>query len=352
MNHRIALRVALVALLLAACDSGGSGATTTTLVATTTASVPVVGVDAIALEVVGDAMGADWVEELFLPYGDTEDTLGTSPGGEGGSLDLGPEYGAQAPDGTWWFLDAAKTRLARFGADGAYLGAVALPADLLVGGVYFQFQLPRVLADGTLVAFGFRVDSTAMLRAAGSGVDQAMLAGTVLPRVDDGVLAYGFDDTGALLAVDPIAGTAQPAEWMRTQAGTRFHLEVTEGGLRIVLPDAPITVDRVLQLVTAADATIPAFGGIQVTGTADGSIHVLILGSSSADETAQLGGLVTILPDGTVTAPVPVRNPFTSSDPGSPAQLGAAFGAENPWFMVVDTDGVRVYRLIGYRAEP
>ncbi len=289
-------------------------------------------------------MGPEWVEDLFIPYGDTEDTLGTSPGGEGGSMDLGPEYGAQGPDGTWWFLDAAKTRLARYSPDGTFLDAMPIPEDVLVGGVYFQFQLPRVLADGTLVAIGHRADHSVVLRADADGIDQVDLPGIVVPRVDDGVIAYGFDDLGVLQAVDPIAGTMTPTEWLVTQTGARFLLEMTVDGLRIVLPDAAVPVDRVLPLVTAADEDIPAFGSIEAATTADGRIHVLLLGASSVDESLQLGGYLTILPDGTVTPVVAVRNPFTLSDPGSPAHLGAAFGATEPWLMVVDLDGVRVYR--------
>lgn len=341
---------------MVACDTGGVPGATTTIPATTvpvTTTVPaatttsVVGVDVIALPIAGDTMGSAWVEELFLPYGDTDDTLGTSPGGEGGSLELGPEYGAQAPDGTWWILDAAKTRLARYDADGRYLGAVAIPEEVLVGGVYFQFQLPRVLADGTLVAFGFRADGTAVLRADATGVDQILIPSLVSPRTDDGALAYGFDETGALQAVDPVAGTVSPAEWFRTQTGARFLIEIGSGGLRLRLPDAPVPVDRILPLVTAADPTIPAFASLEVTTTADGRIHLLLLGASAADEATQLGGYTTILPDGTVTPVLAVRNPFTPSDPGSPGHLGAAFAATQPFYMVVDIDGVRIYRPAG-----
>lgn len=292
-------------------------------------------------------MGPEWIEEFFIPYGATEDTLGTSPGGEGGSMDLGPEYGAQGPDGTWWFLDAAKGRLARYSADGSFLDALPIPEDVLVGGVYFQFQLPRVLADGTLIAIGQRADHSVVLRANAGGIDQIDLPGIVVPRVDDGVIAYGFDDLGVFQAVDPIAGTMVPTEWLVTQTGARFMLEVSPDGLRIRLPDAPVPVDRVLPLVTAADEDIRAFGSIEAASTADGRIHLLVLGASTADESLQVGGYLTVLPDGTVTPVVAVRNPFSLSDPGSPAHLGAAYGADEPWFMVVDLDGVRVYRLAG-----
>ncbi len=40
---------------------------------------------------------------------------------------------------------------------------------------------------------------------------------------------------------------------------------------------------------------------------------------------------------------ITARNPLTPSDPGSPAHLGAAFGADQPWLMIIDTDGVRIY---------
>lgn len=348
------LRFLTVALLLAACGGGTADITTvpittstteptTTFAATTTTAW--VEVDVIALPVAGDAMGSGWMEELFLPYGPDEEQLGTAPGGDGGTLDLGPEYGAQAPDGTWWILDAAKSRLARFTADGAFLGAITLPESVLVGGVYFQFQLPRVMADGTLVAFGFRPEGTAVLRATAAGaVDQIVIPGTLFPRVDDGTLAYGFDDSDARLAIDPISGGATPTEWFVTQAGNRFDLTLSGDGLRIVLPDAGI--DRVLPIVSAADPTVPAFGSVEVTTTADGIIHVVMLGASEADETTQLGGYFIILPDGGVGAVSPIRNPFSASDPGSPAHLGAAFGAEQPWFMVVDTDGVHIYRRV------
>lgn len=345
--------VVCVLLVVAACGgespvtSTAPPATAATTVATTVPETipPTTPPDAgvLALLPAGDAMGPGWEEVLFVPYGVTEDTLGTAPGGEGGTLDLGPEYGAQAPDGTWWFLDAANARLARFGPDGSLVAAIPVPADILTQGVYLQFQLPRVLADGTFVAFGYRDETTAVLRASSHGaIDQVLLPGFVAPRTDDGVLVYGYDDGGAAVAIDPVGETVTPVEWFRTPTGARYRLGMTEGGLRIELPDAG--VDRVLPLVTAADPAVRAFGSIEATATADGTIHLLVLGASEADETTQLAGYAAVLPDGTVTAMTAVRNPFTTADPGSPAHLGAAAGDATPWFMVVDTDGVRVYR--------
>jgi hypothetical protein len=353
------LLVALV-LVAAGCDSGGSAPVTTAPTTTTTTTTPattttagttttsaVVGVDLLALPVAGE-MGPEWVEEIFIPYGDTVETLGTSPGGEGGTMDLGPEFGAQGPDGTWWFLDAAKTRLARYTADGTYRDALPIPEAVLVGGVYFQFQLPRVMADGTLVAFGFRETTTAILRATPAGVvDQVFVDGLMVPRVDDGTLAYGFDDSGRVLAVDPVAVNIARAEWFSTQTGARFRFTITDAGLRVELPDAPVPVDRILPIVSAADPTVRAFGSIEVTSTADGRIHLLVIGAAETDETTQLAGYTTILPDGTVTPVIPVRDPYTLSDPGSPAHLGAAFGSNQPWLMCIDTDGVRIYRPVG-----
>lgn len=344
-----------VALLVTACDSGSTTttdlATTTTATTAATTTTPAVttttatvAVDVLELPVAATQMGPEWVEVLFVPYGDTDDTLGTSRGGDAGSIDFGPEYGAQAPDGTWWFLDVAKTRLARYTATGDFIDGLTLPPEVLVSGIYVQFQLPRVMADGTFVAFGYRDDQTAILRATSAGViDQVLLPGTLGARADDGELVFGFDGGGTAIAISPIAGTITPVEWFLTQTGARYRFSMTETGLRIELPDAPVPVDRIVPLVAASEPTAQAFGSIEVATTADGRIHLFIVGASEADESVQLAGYTTILPDGTVTAMVATQNPFTPSDPGSPAHLGAAFGAEQPWLMIVDTDGVHVY---------
>lgn len=351
--------ILVLAALSAACSTGAvppstttapttstSIAPTTSVPSTTTTTTPIGGGDVIALPVATETASAEWTEVLFLPYGDPPERVGTSVGGDSGSLDLGPEYGALAPDGTWWILDVANTRVARFASDGTYLGETVLPEDVLVAGQYVQFQMGRVLADGSFVAIGFRFDggeATAVLRVSPSGsVSQVLLPGLVHLDADDGMLLYGATG-GRLVSVDPTTGAMTTVDAYRTQSGMPYRLSRDgDTAIRIELPDTGVDIS--LPIVPASDPGQPAFGAWEVASTADGRIHLLFYGWAVNDESTQLAGYTTVLPDGTVTPIVPVRNPFTPSDPGSPAHLGAAFGANEAWLMIIDTDGVRVYQ--------
>ena len=142
-----------------AITASSTSATTSTTISPTTTTAPSTttpetqgNVVTVLLHRFG-AMGPEWTEQTF-PYGDDADGLGTAPGGDG--LMLGPEYGTQLPDGTWWFMDAAKLRFAHFGGDGSYLGEVDIPEEVLVDGQYFQYQNPIALDDGRILASGFR----------------------------------------------------------------------------------------------------------------------------------------------------------------------------------------------------
>ena len=166
--RRLAVAAALLASMTAC--SPGTAATTTTPLATTTTeaattsttAAPTTTTVAPTTSVPADqtvqvllqpfsALGAEWTE-LFLPYGDGEEDLGTSPGGEG--LMLGPEYGTQTPDEHWWILDAAKTRAAVYDVDGNFVEGVPFPEEVLVDGQYFQYQMPQGLDDGSIAAGG------------------------------------------------------------------------------------------------------------------------------------------------------------------------------------------------------
>lgn len=120
-SPRLPLLLVVAAVTVVACGGGDTTApsttvpsatsttttTTTTLPPTTTTTTPVTTTttvpvpEGVLLLPSASEFGPAWHEAFVIPYGPAEEELGTAPGGDGGSLDLGPEYGAQAPDGTW-----------------------------------------------------------------------------------------------------------------------------------------------------------------------------------------------------------------------------------------------------------
>jgi hypothetical protein len=253
---------------------------------------------------------------------------------------LGPNFGAQAPDGSWWFLDGAKRRLAHYDDAGTYLHAVELSASFLVDDIYFQYQLPRVLANGTLVATRFDEEATEFLTVS-DGIPRLVVApGTLLARADDGSTLYGFDFDGALLAIDPVTAEQESTEWFASQTGSRYRIANTQEGVVFDLPD--VGVERIVPLVAATGpGTVHA--SMEVAIGADGVIHLLFLGVSGSDESRQLGGYASITVDGQPTAMESIINPYTPADPGSPSHLGIAYGSVTPWLMIIGEEGVEVY---------
>jgi hypothetical protein len=283
-----------------------------------------------------------WGLVLTIPYGVDEALLGSAPGGD--NLMLGPDYGAQAPDGTWWFMDAAKDRLAHYDVAGSYLESVYLPEDYLVDGVYFQYQLPRVLADGSLIAARFDETSTEFLIASGGDLRKVSVAGTQLPRGDDGSTIFGFDFDGASWSFNPETEDWRPIEWFRAQTGARYQIGVTEDGVAVAMPD--IGVEQIMPLKsTIGPGRVHAT--MEVAVGADGVIHLFFVGISESDESTQLAGYASIAADGTPSPMEPMVDPFTSADPGSPSHLGVAYGNSTPYFMVIGHDGVEVYARNG-----
>lgn len=351
----------LVVALLAACSTGGEPPAATT-VTTSTAIAPTSTVPASTtlppstttsptsgtteseapawvLEPALDRMPDAWELAFSIGYGAGDEFLGTAPGGDGGLM-LGPEYGAQAPDGTWWFLDAAKRRIAHYDGSGGYLDAVVLGDDLLAGGQYFQFQLPRVLADGTLVATRLDLEATHILRvldgeASIVDADVAMAA-----RADDGSLIYGYGAEGGSYVIDPRSGLATATEFFATQTGRSYRVTMGDSELVVELPDEGIEHRIPLSSTLGPE---PVHAGLEVASGADGSLHVFLLGISEADESVQLAGFGTIRPDGSVSELEPIMDPFTPADPGSPARLGTGHGSSTATFMVVGEQGVDVY---------
>ena len=346
---------ALIALLVVACGRGASTTTTTTSTAagsTTTAAAPTstsqvtttttLPLGTYVLPVATETMPESWTEVFLIPYGETPQTLGTSLSGDGDGLLLGPDYGAQAPDGSWWFLDVAKQRMAHFGDDGAFIDAVEVPEDLLVDGIYWQYQLPRVLDDGTLVANQLHFDSinTTILRLSEGTFETTVLNRHFAPSLDDGATLYGFDDSN-LLEVDPTSGNTTETEWFRTRNSSRFRITVSPGEMTVSLPD--VSVEHTLTF-EAGEVGGGAFLSLEVATGEDGMLHLFMTGLTDLDESLQLAGYMTISADGALGALEPMRDPFPPSDPGSPSHLGVRPGSSTPWLMFIDEDGVRAFR--------
>ena len=118
-------------------------------------------------------------------------------------------------------------------------------------------------------------------------------------------------------------------------------LNVTDTEVIVELPDAGVT--KTLQLRFSEDPEVAAGAGIEVETGADGSLFILFYGAPISDEIFGIGSLVRIRPDGFVEEAMPIVDPFSPADPGSPSHLGVTPGTSSPWLMVVAEDGVHVY---------
>jgi hypothetical protein len=282
------------------------------------------------------ALPAAWHQVFVVHYGKRRALLGTSRGGDAGTLRIGPDYGAPGPDGSWWFLDAAKRRLAHYSTTGHYLGQVRIPRRLLVGGRYFQWQLPHVLANGWLVAARQGASGTFLLRLRGARLDEVSVSGPAFfPTYDDGRRLYGFAGR-TLVSVNPRTGRSTEVSALRTPSGTPFSVSLGRR-LKVTLPSGT----QSFATVTASGAR--AHVGLQVRAGADDRLHLFLTGIGEDDESRQLVGYTSIGPSGTVAPVEAMPNPFSDADPGSPAQLVTVPGSSTPMLVYVLPDGVHVY---------
>lgn len=325
--------------------SSGPSSSTSPSSPASPASPAETAVDSLVVQPAAAEMPASWRELFVIPYGASQDTLGTSPGGDSGTLDIGPEYGAPAPDGTWWFLDAAKQRLAHFDADGQYLDAVKIPRKLLVGGRYFQWQLPHVLSDGTLLAPRQTGDVTVLLRLRDGVIDEVTLDGMFAPTYDDSRALYGFDARNKLATADLATGVVERVRTLRTPSGSPFSLRMDfdRARLTVELPDEAVSTTIPIRTASGAKARV----GLQVRAGADDTIHLFLVGAGEDDESVQLVGYSSVGPDGVFRQVEPLTDPFSEADPGSPAQLVMAPGSSTPMLVYVLEDGVHVYERAG-----
>ncbi|MHA6523618.1 DUF7485 domain-containing protein [Tessaracoccus sp. G1721] len=295
----------------------------------------------VLLEAPGE-LGPDWSELLSLPYGEADDQLGTSLGGDGEGLEWGPSYGTQLPDGTWWILDAANFRLAHYDETGGYLGDAPLPEEHLAQGEYFQWQSPQALADGTLVLQSTTPDRPGLLRLSADGTfSQVDMAEFVALKTTDGETVFGFDEEGAPVAVDPSSGAISPVGDFTGQAGLAYTVETEPGSISVTLGE--LTTAIPLTAAEYPDALL--YPVIEAATGTDGVLTLLINGIVELEPGTAVDTQALLRIDEAGRGTVEPLPPLTSgSDPGDGARLGIRLGDDRPWLMIVGDDALTVYR--------
>lgn len=286
-------------------------------------------------------LSSSWKRTQKIRYGSSTALLGTSPGGE--NLHWGPAYGAQLPDGTWWYADAAKRRLAHYDKAGRYLGRVKLPKKHLAQGVYFQWANPFALADGTLVLTSTTIDSPGLLRLGPGGtVTRVPMTRFVHIVVSDGTKLYGFDDDAQRVRVNPRTGKVSGVTAFTGQGGRTFDLVAAAGHLLLTRPGVNLRFD----LVDAGYPSLTVHPSVEVAMSANGRLWILIAGVTelSPDTAHTVLGITSVDADGNISAVGRVRTLTSDSDPGDGKHLGVRYGGTRPTLMFVGTDAVRVYR--------
>lgn len=301
------------------------------------------GVRRLVVPPAAESLPRTWTEAFVIPYGKGRDKLGTSQGGDsGGTVYHGPEYGVPGPDGTWWFLDLAKERIAHYDASGRYLDRVRNTTP---------WVLPHILADGTFYAARYNTDaSSQLLRLRDGTIDVVDVDGAFFPSYDDGVSLFGSVDGNEHGMVDPDTGALERVDTFTTPAGTPFSLSMDfdRGRLALELPNAGISRSIPIRTASGAEAHV----GLEVVAGADDVIHLFLAGTGEDDESRQLVGYSSVSPAGAVSQVEALPDPFSPSDPGSPANLVIAPGSSTPMLVYVLEDGVHVYERVGTNGKP
>jgi len=282
-------------------------------------------------------MGPGW-SELFFPYGETEEYLGISPGGEG--LLIGPEYGTQTGDGRWWFLDTANRRIARYSEEGLYLSELPIPEAVLVNGG-FTYQLPQALDVGSITASRLRNGGMDILTATEDRLIETRLGVEVPWVTTDGLFLFGTSADGAIFRLANWEASVTQVGWISSRDRGRYRVTVDRDELHIELPDAGVT--RTIQMRLEEQPEVVVHFGVQVETGVDGTLFILVFGAPLTDPNLGVGGLLTVASDGTVGRMQPIVDLFSSADPGSPAHLGVRPGTSTPWVMVIGETGVHIH---------
>ncbi len=275
-----------------------------------------------------DAPPPDWTLVAELTYGPGGEELGVADTHGGATPPWGPEYAAPDHDGNLWVLDTNKHRVARFDHHGQFLDAVEIPDQ------YAGVQMPFVVGSVLWASGG----SQGALIADRSSARRIDVNGSW--TYSDGTLLYDSEGNSALDPSHPL--TPEYVGSFRTPNGVRFGARVVSDDrtdIEVRLPDTArvITVD----LVTASGAQ-PEVIAFEVQADLSGRLLFFVYGIANDQ---QLAGFFTVdASSGAVSECEPMRDPFSPSDPGSPAHLRVIPGATSALAAYVDSDALRVYQ--------
>lgn len=287
-----------------------------------------------------EAFGPEWEELLSIGYGDAPELLGTSPGGDGEGILWGPSYGTQMPDGTWWFLDTGKLRLAHYSETGAYLDDLPMPAEYLANGEYMQWARPLALSDGTLVLQSTTAEAPGWLLLSPDGkLSRTPSMQWWSVYTTDGTHLYGFDDTFVPIRIDPRTGTSGPVQALATQGLPTLNVTPEPTRLLVDLGAGEITLP-----LTAFDGS-QVHLGVEAAGGTDQAATLLLRGivEHTAGDLTDVHGLLRIDASGHGTLD-DLPQLTSEADPGDGLRLGVRWGDTRPWLMLITPDAVRVYR--------
>jgi hypothetical protein len=81
-----------------------------------------------------------------------------------------------------------------------------------------------------------------------------------------------------------------------------------------------------------------------LASTDDGRLHLFVDGAAEDDEATGRSGYGLVDASGALHATEATRDPWSASDDGTGSRLIARPGGNEGWFIVIDTDAVRLYR--------
>jgi hypothetical protein len=317
-------------------ETGTVGDGSQTTASTSTIPEPITHDVTVTLTGPGVPASDWWSEVLTIRYGETEQWLGFDQ-----LAGVGPEFGAVAPDGTWWILDTQKHRVAVFDSQGRFVRAFD------TGRVAGQF--PTVLDDGTFVAIAFDQALTI-----GDGrVETWQLADSFSPLVDDGSVLYGRSSAlyPRLSVTDSGVSLVSGVEWLKTRGGVEFRVDANDetGQVAVVFNgDPPVRVRLVPYLADDPNTQI-AVAPLYVVSGVDNTVSLVLVGADNGNNVA---ALVSITPDGTLDAAVPLPPGFffDSVEPLF-GHLVVQPGTSSLYLVTTDKTGLHAYQFTGPEAD-